>query len=199
MAKRVIEIMVPKRYLEVTPQKNKMTLFFEIVKFPENGKCVCVKIDTIHKYKFKEKRSNKKEEALRMLINDAFKEAEKEPKKYEEFYILIQKREWVYKTRFTDGEMEEYPKKICGTMSNWVEIALFLAQLLSNEENWEKMCKERDNLDFYRVFKWKDGQNVLLGGARKLSHGISSPADINWEDIDGRYRIDFGVPSVTIR
>ena len=37
MAKRVIEIMVPKRYLEVTPQKNKMTLFFEIVKFPENG------------------------------------------------------------------------------------------------------------------------------------------------------------------
>ena len=77
-----------------------------------------------------------------MLINDAFKEAEKEPKKYEEFYILIPKREWVYKTRFTDGEMEEYPKKICGTMSNWVEIALFLAQLLSKKKTGKKCAKK---------------------------------------------------------
>ncbi len=199
MTKRVIEIMVPKKYLEVTPQKNKEALFFEIVEAPENGKCVCVKTDTIHKYMFKEKRSNKKEEALRILINEAFKEAEKAPKYYEEFYILIPKWKWVYKTRFTDEEMEEYPEKICGTMSNWVEIALYLAQLISNEGDWEKMCKGRDHIDFYRIFKWKDGTKVLLGGAKKISHGISSPADINWEDIDGSYRMDFGVPSVTIR
>ena len=192
------EIMVPKKFLIVTSEKHQEQSF-EITKIPEDGKCILVRLETIQRNMFIEERSDKKEEKLRRLINKAIKEAEKEPEKYEEFYILVPKREWVYKAEFSDVELEEYPAKVCGTMSNWVEIALYLAQRLSNGESWEKLCHKLDTLAYYRIFTGEKGTKTFLGGGKNLGFNSSAPADINWEDIDSIFRSDHSVPSVTIR
>ena len=91
---------------------------------------------------FLEKRSNNKQEEIRKLILEAFIEGakEKNSERYKRFYLLIPEKQWVYRD---EKYVSKFSKKIGGHVSTRIEIALGLAQQITNfngeNEAWETL------------------------------------------------------------
>lgn len=188
------QILIPKDFLEVV-LPNHETISFEVSKTPEEGKAFKIEFGGIKRRFFETERKEKKEEATRQFILECLEMAEKNPELYERFYILIPKWEWVYKSRYSEDEFQNYPLRVCGKQTDWVESGLMIAYRISNGESWDSICHEKDNIDKPRVIKWKNDELILSGGADVNL----TPSDFHFEDVDWIYRVDLALPSVTMR
>ena len=115
---------------------------FQVVEKLTDGKCLKVEVAKINMFLFLEKRSNNKQEEIRKLILEAFIEGakEKNSERYKRFYLLIPEKQWVYRD---EKYVSKFAKKIGGHVSTRIEIALGLAQQITNfngeNEAWETL------------------------------------------------------------
>ncbi len=152
-----------------------------------------VDITTVDRQLFENKRDDQKQEKLRLLIVEALTEADKNPA-YRCFSNMIPKKTWESKRA---GQLEEIANKWGGHTTDWVEWALEFAQRITNGESWEKLCNEKDTLDWYRVIRWKDGNMKMVGGSLE-NNDSDAPADVGAEKWHKERLVAGAVPLITI-
>jgi len=141
----------------------------KLAQVPTEGKWFEVNPQSINQNLFQKRREDWRQERTRQIIQEAFAEADKQPKKYDSpFCTLIPKKNWNdYKTV---EELKEYAKNLGGLMADWVEQALEWAQRISNGESWETICNNSDTAKWYRMIVWQNGDARLVGGSRNRDH-----------------------------
>lgn len=137
------------------------------------GTCFKVDLSTIDISLFQKIRADTTEEELRLLILEAYTEAQKEPEKYATpFFILLPCEDW-YATRNRSryshhaniSDIKDFAKKIDGSISNWIDIYLGFAQEISHNSNaWSYLCKQIDYLP-EKFMLWKNGSYRMIGGS----------------------------------
>lgn len=152
-----------------------------------------VNIATINRSLFEEKREDQKQEMTRLLILEAFAEADKNPA-YAAFSTVIPKKTWEVKTA---GQLDKISQDWGGHTADWREQALEFAQRISNGESWEDICNKADTLDWYRMVWWKNGRMRLVGGSRENSDK-DAPADFGAENWHAERRNASAVPLIVI-
>ena len=176
---------------------------FELFEKPTEGKCF--KVDPIEIVKkeilFLQPRIDKKQDIARRRILKAINEVKKNPYKYGEvFYLLIPKKEWVYrgKTHKTIEEQNMFAESLGGFTSNWVTEPLVWAQRIINGESWETLCNEPDTLKWYRIVIWENSEAKLVGGASEINDYGSASA-IRSYIYYSKGRLNGAVPSIILK
>ena len=135
----------------------------EVPQKPTEDEWFEVKPQAIDYELFKKKRRDKRQEATRQLILEAFAEIKKEPEKYgKNFKTMMPKKTWRSKTV---SELEELARNLGDHNADWVEQVLEWAQRIANGESWEAICNDADTANWYRLVVWKYGYKRLIGGS----------------------------------
>lgn len=176
---------------------------FELAEKPTEGKCF--KVDPIEIVKkevlFLQSRIDKKQDIARRRILKAIKEVKKSPQKYGEvFYLLIPKKEWVYRSKRckTIQEQNKFAENLGGYISNFITEPLVWAQRIINGESWGTLCNEPDTLKWYRIVIWENGETKLVGGASEIKDYVSASAIRGYVYCYGG-RFNGAVPSVVLK
>lgn len=130
-------------------------------------KCVVLDVnqETIRRNLFKREKEIPEQEELRLLIREAFNEVRNNPNKYPtKFKVIIPRKRWPKKNI---NKMEKVARSFDGKIADWVELALALAQKLTNGESWAKVCNDPDTEKWYRLVMWKENCWKQIGGSKK--------------------------------
>lgn len=150
---------------------------------------------------FLQSRIDKKQDIARRRILKAIKEVKKNPYKYGEvFYLLIPKKEWVYrgKTQKTIEEQNKFAENLGGFTSNWITEPLVWAQRTINGESWKTVCNDPDTLKRYRIVIWENGEVKLVGGASEKHDHVPASAVRSYV-YHSSGRLNGAVPSVILK
>lgn len=180
--KEVVSILVEKGWI---PEEFLIPRNFEEAKTLTQGKGFKVELQ---KFKdnislFIEKRENCEEEEFRQWLMEAFCEALAEEQPAENFYLLIPKREWVYKDRdnLKGSELCNFAKILGGYTATKKEFHLALAMMIIAEEGsaeiWNNFVKHEEKetvlLETYGGMKNSQGEYKemldLVGGDKPLA------------------------------
>ena len=91
------------------------------------------------------------EAETRKIIEEAIEIANRN-QQYRNFEIQIPEKKWKTKSF---REMRELARKQKSHIGNWVEVALWWATQIQKEEDWEYMCNDVENTEWYKVADWK--------------------------------------------
>lgn len=131
--------------------------------------------ELINQKVFEKKRSDIVQERTRLLILEALEAMKKEPKYREAFQIMMPSKGWKVKTF---REMNLFAHQKGGHITNWIELALYWAQKLSNGESWESLCNKPDTANWNRIVVWKDGVALVGGSVKEKSRSSAVEADV---------------------
>lgn len=170
---------------------------YDVAQTPTEGKLFEVNPAGIDRSKFEKPMRNRQQEWTRQIIQEAFAEVDKHPKKYASaFYTLMPEKKW-YDYKIV-AELKAYANYLGGQMADWVEQALEWAQRLFNGESWEAICNNADTANWYRMIVWENGYARLVGGSRNCFD--SSPAsDVSDYDFYSDNSIVLTVPLVVLK
>lgn len=115
------------------------------------GKWITVNLSAIKQEMFKAPRKDIKQEETRKIIEEAIEIANRN-QQYRNFEIQIPEKKWKTKSF---REMRELARKQKSHIGNWVEVALWWATQIQKEEDWEYMCNDVENTEWYKVADWK--------------------------------------------
>lgn len=122
-----------------------------------------VKPQAINQKLFEKERKDRRQEATRQLILEAFAEMKNNPEKYgKNFKTMMPKKDWESKTV---AQLKEMACKLGDHNADWVEQALEWAQRIANGEGWKTICNDADTANWYRLVVWKDGYTRIIGGS----------------------------------
>lgn len=179
---------------------------FEVADWPTEGQCCQVNMETFNLSFFLKKRSDYRQENVRQLILEALSQALQKPDDYKSFYLLLPNKNWVYENNksITVRQAIAFAENI-GYLSTWIEEHLCLAQLICNsngsDDTWKMLCNTEDNLQWSRIFLWKDGKPKRMGFG--ISEGLSkiviSYADFTWDNFNLDEKIECAIPSVVLK
>ena len=133
---------------------------------PQKGKWFNVNPLEIDKGLFQKRKKDPEQEKTRRLILEAFNEFESNPFKYKRNF-----RTMVPKRGVGSRPVQQFfdiAEKLGKHNADWVEQALIWAQMIANGETWEAICNLKDNANFYRLVKCKDGYAHRVGGTRHV-------------------------------
>lgn len=137
------------------------------------GTCFKVDLCTIDISLFQEIRADTAEEELRVLILEAYTEAQKELEKYATpFFILLPSKYWYitrnrssYSPHAKLSDIIDFAQKIDGYISNWIDVYLGFAQAITqNSDAWSYLCKRIDYSP-EKIMLWKNGNYRIIGGS----------------------------------
>ena len=135
----------------------------EISQKPTEGMLFEVNPLIIDRSIFEEEREDWNQEVVRKRIQEAFKALEENPDRYAHcFYTMFPEKRW--DDRKTMKEIKEYAEGLGGQLADWVEHYLEIAQRISNGEDWETLCNNKDTAKFHRVIINECGDYTLAGG-----------------------------------
>ena len=155
---KVNNISIGEDYFKNNDVKKKVP---EDMKKPKEGEWFKVNPLLINQGLFQAKRNDFWQERARLLILDAFKEAEKNAKYSKPFKTMVPKEDWPETT--TIGRLKNLMFERGYQLADWVELALEWAQRIDNGELWEDICNRPDTSNCCRLIAWKDGTSRLAG------------------------------------
>lgn len=117
-------------------------LFEETKRRPEEGFCFKIEIKKIldNIGLFNQERKDREEEEIRRLIIESVCAAMKEPQRYESMYLLLPKKEWIY--REDECLIEDFAQAIDGYKATEVEAGLEWATRIIEADNSDQLWKE---------------------------------------------------------
>lgn len=183
------------------PEGSILPKTFEEAEKPTAGKCFKVGLGTIDFSLFLERRKNRRQERIRQTILLARKEASKQPEKYQVFYLLIPRKEWVYgdEDYITVRVAMAFSEQLGGYTETWIEKALGWAQEITNgngsDESWKAVCNDYDTVMCSRLVVWKDRLLRRIGGCGCGSRRSSYIYNNNCKYYD---KLDDTVPGVVL-
>ena len=184
------EMNFSKKELEAIVEKHVCTTM--MAQSPTEEKWFEVDPNIISQNLFKQKRVDKKQEAVRQMIIAAIAEMQLNPKYQKTFKTLMPRKTWSSKTVM---QLAIEAKERGDEMATWIHQALEWAQRITNGESWEEVCNAPDTTNWYRLIFWKNGCARLVGGS--ITDRNNFPASkIHFDDLLDDRILSFTVPLI---
>lgn len=153
----------------------------ELIRGPMDEEWFQITPGEIERSLFLKQRTDLVQERVRTLIVDALNVIENDTRIYKKTFLTLRPaKKWSKASELYLIEQAHWSGDYLGT---WIDQAAEWAQRIQNGEKWEVLCNEPDNLKWYRMIMWKDGEVRLIGGSTE-NNDYSSPVSIT-ENIDG--------------
>ena len=151
----------------------------ELIRGPMDEAWFIVAPAKIDRSLFGESRKDAKQEKVRSLIAESLDMVCKDTRFYKKTFKTF-RPEKIF-TRSSEFSLFEQARWNGNYLGSWIEQALEWAQRIQNGEAWETLCNEKDDLRWYRMIIWRDGEIRLIGGSTK-NGDKSSPTKITGSD-----------------
>lgn len=186
-------IAIVEEYLSSKTTKQVTTA--KVAQKPTEDEWFEVKPQAINQKLFEKKRKDRRQEATRQLILEAFAEMKNNPKKYgKNFKTMMPKKDWSFKNV---AELKAIACELGDHNADWLEQALEWAQRIANGEGWKTICNDADTANWYRLVVWKNGYSRVVGGS--VNSGVSSPASgVGSFSYDEDGNLNYTVPLVVL-
>ena len=116
------------------------------------GSWLVVNFTTINTKMFETPRKEAKQEEIRLLILEAI-EIAKRNENFQNFEIQVLEKKWKSKSY---REFKDIARKNEAHIATWVEVALWWATQIQAEQDWEKLCNEKEDCEWYKLAEWKN-------------------------------------------